>query len=185
VSTTIDRVGRSDTGTPARLPDGQGVVERDGVRVHWESYGDPRSPAILLLPSWSIVHSRIWKGQIHYLARHYRVLSFDPRGNGLSDRPQEGAAYDQRAFVADGVAVLDAAGVGSACVAGISLGGLRALMMASSHPHRVDGVFVCDPTVSMLTPTPSLREVQDFDAELGEYEGWAKHNRHHWLADYR
>ena len=36
----IDRVGRSDTETPARLPDEQAVVERDGVRTHWESYGE-------------------------------------------------------------------------------------------------------------------------------------------------
>ena len=69
VTTTIDQVGRSDTGSPARAPDEQGIVERDGVRVYWELYG-AGAPAILLLPSWSIVHSRMWKGQIPYLARH-------------------------------------------------------------------------------------------------------------------
>ena len=39
--------------TRARYPDREGFVERDGVRVHWESYGRGR-PVILLLPSWSI-----------------------------------------------------------------------------------------------------------------------------------
>ena len=43
---TIDRVGRSDTETPARLPDEQGELERDGVRVHWEVYGE-NGPAIV------------------------------------------------------------------------------------------------------------------------------------------
>ena len=39
-------------------------------------------PTILLLPTWSIVHSRHWKAQIPYLARHFRVVTFDGRGNG-------------------------------------------------------------------------------------------------------
>ena len=88
----IERVGRSDTETPARLPDEQAVVERDGVRIHWESYGEG-GPTILLLPTWSVIHSRNWKAQIPYLARHFRVVTFDGRGNGFSDRPGDQSAY--------------------------------------------------------------------------------------------
>jgi pimeloyl-ACP methyl ester carboxylesterase len=88
VTTVIDRVGRSDTERPARLPDQTGLVERDGVRVGWEAYGAD-GPAILPLPTWSIIHSRHWKAQIRCLARHLRVVTFDGWGNGLSDRPSE------------------------------------------------------------------------------------------------
>ena len=66
--------------TRARYPDAEGYLERDGVRVFWELYGEG-DQTILLLPTWSIVHSRFWKMQIPYLARHCRVLTFDPRGN--------------------------------------------------------------------------------------------------------
>ena len=59
------------------------------MRVHYEVYGTGAS-TILLLPTWSIVHSRHWKMQIAYLARHCRVVAFDGRGNGLSDRPASG-----------------------------------------------------------------------------------------------
>ena len=59
----------------ARYPDETGVVERDGVRVFWESYGRGE-PTILFVPPWSIVHSRIWKMQIPYFARHFRVVCF-------------------------------------------------------------------------------------------------------------
>jgi hypothetical protein len=53
--------------------------------------GTPR-PGVLLLPTWSINHSRHWKPQIGYLARHFRVVAFDGRGNALSGRPAAPAA---------------------------------------------------------------------------------------------
>ena len=48
--------------TRARYPDETGFIERDGVRVFWERYGDG-GPAVLLLPTWTILHSRCWKAQ--------------------------------------------------------------------------------------------------------------------------
>jgi pimeloyl-ACP methyl ester carboxylesterase/predicted glycosyltransferase len=184
MSITIDRVGRSHTETQARLPDEQGVIERDGVRVHWEAFGTT-GPPVLLLPSWSIIHSRLWKGQLHYLARHFHVVTFDGRGNGYSDRPEDPAAYLSLEFVADALAVLDAAGVDAACAAGVSMGGLRALLIAALHPERVTGAFLIDPTIPFLTPRPLAQRGVGFDDELDHYEGWQKFNSHYWLRDYR
>src|SRR5512132_4446335 len=93
----------------ARYPDATELVERDGVRVAWERYGDG-GPTILLLPTWTIIHSRFWKGQIPYLARHFRVVTFDGRGNGRSDRPVDTAAYADTEFVAAAIGVMDATG---------------------------------------------------------------------------
>ena len=93
--------------TRARYPDDEGYVERDGVRIFWERYGDGE-PTVLLLPTWSIVHSRHWKLQIPYLARHFRVITFDGRGNGRSDRPTGAEAYRTDEFAADALAVMDA-----------------------------------------------------------------------------
>ena len=56
--------------TRARYPDAEGFIERDGVNVFWESYG-AGDQTILFLPTWEIVHSRLWKCQIPYLARHF------------------------------------------------------------------------------------------------------------------
>src|SRR5205807_7122961 len=58
-----DQLGREQT--RARYPDQTGYVERDGVRVFYEVYGGGE-PTVLLLPTWSIVHSRVWKAQIPY-----------------------------------------------------------------------------------------------------------------------
>jgi len=100
----------------ARCPDRTGFVERDGVKVAYEVFGD--GPRTVLMPSWSIAHSRMWKAQVPYLARHARVVTFDGRGNGLSDRPRESAAYESAEFVADGLTVLDAVDVEQALVVG-------------------------------------------------------------------
>lgn len=60
----------------AREADRSGFVERNGVRIYYEIYGEGSS-TLLLLPSWSILYSRLWKAQIPYLVRHYRVITFD------------------------------------------------------------------------------------------------------------
>ena len=101
--------------TRARYPDEEGFVERDGVRVFWESYGEGEQ-TILLPPTWEIVHSRCWKMQMPFLARHAPVVTFDPRGNGRSDRPAEYEDYVRAEFAEDALAVLDAAGADRAVV---------------------------------------------------------------------
>jgi pimeloyl-ACP methyl ester carboxylesterase/predicted glycosyltransferase len=170
--------------TRARYPDESGYVERDGISIYYEVYGSGE-PTVLLLPTWSVVHSRHWKMQIPYLARHCRVVTFDGRGNGRSDRPQEAAAYDEREFASDGLAVMDATETERAVIVGFSLGGQRGLLLAAEHPERIDGaVFVGPAFPGGGEPLPE-RTVYDFDTEYDTDEGWAKHNRFHWLHDYR
>src|SRR2546430_17119246 len=84
----------------ARYPDQEGYVERKGVKTHYELFGQGE-PTILLVPSSPIVHSQQWKAQVPYLARHFRVLTFDGRGNGRSDRPGPSEAYGVGETIAD------------------------------------------------------------------------------------
>ena len=169
--------------TRARYPDESGYVERDGVRIYYEVYGSGE-PTVLLLPTWSLVHSRHWKMQIPYLARHCRVVAFDGRGNGRSDRPADAAAYGEREFAADALAVMDATETERAVIVGFSLGGQRGLLLAAEHPERIDAaVFIGPSFPGGGSPLPE-RTVYDFDTEYDTVEGWAKHNRFHWLRDY-
>ena len=167
----------------ARYPDADGFVERDGVKIFYEVYGDGKA-TILLLPPWSIVHSRGWKMQIPYLARHYRVITFDPRGNGRSDRPIGAKAYDEREFAADAVAVLDATGSDRAVIVGFSLGAQRSLLLATEHPARVAGVVFIGPAVPLAPTAPRDQWVAGFNQPRDSYHGWGKYNRHYWLSDY-
>ena len=164
----------------ARYPDEERFAERDGVRVFWERYGQGE-PTILLLPTWEIVHSRSWKCQIPYLARHYRVVAFDPRGNGRSDRPDGFDAYRRHEFAADALAVLDAAGVDRAVVVTWCDMGEGLLLLAAEHPERVDGIVFIGPPMSHREPD---RGHYPFDSEPGTDEGWAKETRSYWLRDW-
>ena len=94
---------------------------------------------MFLLPTWSIVHSRFWKAQIPYLARHFRVVTFDGRGNGRSDRPGGAAAYSEREFAADALTVMDATATERAVLVSLSCGALWSTLLAADHPGRVDG----------------------------------------------
>ncbi len=167
----------------ARHPDDEGYVERDGVSVFYEVYGDgPKT--ILLLPTWSIIHSRHWKAQIPYLARHARVVTFDGRGNGRSDRPQGVEHYLEDEFAADTLAVMDATGTERATLAGASCAALWGTIVAADHPERVEGIVYIGPAVGLAPGHPG-RQVYAFDEEHDTDEGWAKYNSHFWSRDYR
>jgi pimeloyl-ACP methyl ester carboxylesterase/predicted glycosyltransferase len=170
--------------TRARYPDEDGYVERDGVRVFWERYGDGAT-TLLLFPTSPISHSRLWKAQIPYLSRRYRVLTFDPRGNGRSDRPESAAAYGYWEFVEDGRAVLDATATEEAVVGGLCDGGGWALMLAATYPDRVLGLAALAPCVPGLTPAHANYTRFPFDERLETEDGWAKCNVHYWRRDYR
>jgi pimeloyl-ACP methyl ester carboxylesterase len=165
----------------ARFPDDSGFVERDGVRTYWERFGEGET-TLLLLPAWSIVHSRLWKAQIPYLARHFRVVVFDGRGNGRSDRPRDPAAYRPDQFVEDARAVLDATESNRAVVLGASFGGLTGLMLAATEP-RVEACAFIGPMYPVCEPWPEWM-LQRHREPLPSYEGWARYNVNYWRQDY-
>jgi pimeloyl-ACP methyl ester carboxylesterase/predicted glycosyltransferase len=166
----------------ARYPDREGYVERDGVRVFYEVYGESE-PTVLLLPTWSIVHARFWKAQIAYLARHCRVITFDGRGNGRSDRPPGAAAYHPDEFALDTLAVMDATATERASIVGLSCGARWGTILAAEHPERIEKAVFIAPALA-LAPNHPEREAHAFDEPLDTEEGWAKYNSHHWRKDY-
>ncbi len=170
--------------TRARYPDESGYVEREGVRLYYEVYGSGE-PTVFLLPTWSLIHSRHWKMQIPYLARHCRVLTFDGRGNGRSDRPTDPEAYAEAEFAADALAVMDATQTSRAILAGFSMGAQRSLLLAANHPDRVEAAVFVGPAYPGGGEPLDARTSYAWEDELDTDEGWAKYNKHYWLRDYK
>ncbi|MGH2697841.1 MAG: alpha/beta fold hydrolase [Actinomycetota bacterium] len=168
----------------AIYPESEGYIERDGVKIFYERYGDG-DPTVLFLPTFAIVHSRMWKAQIPYLARHFRVVCFDPRGNGRSDRPISNEAYSDDEYVQDALDVMASTGTERAVLVGLCTGVRWAVQLAVARPDKSLGVIAFAPGIAQLSPPHSHRLQHDFDARLDTEEGWAKENRHYWLRDFK
>lgn len=174
-------------GGRARLPVRAGFAAgSDGVRLAWEEFG-AGNPTIVLLPSAPIIHSRQWKAQIHFLSRSWRVITYDGRGNGRSDRPMDPAAYADDRMTGDIVTVLEATGTERAVLVGLCGDGVwRSIRLAAERPDRVLGIVAFGVGVPRLAPSQPhyLSAGATFEEELSTSDGWAKYNRHHWLRDY-
>ena len=163
-------------GTRAAYPDTTGHVERDGVRTYYEVYGHGE-PTLFFLPTWSLVHSRIWKAQIAYFARHYRVLVMDGRGNGRSDRPLASEAYQPWEFAGDALAVMDATGTDRAVLVSTSMGTFWNLLISAGNPERVVASCLTGPVYPLRDPFPDWSHTPFYE-ELENHDGPNHYNRH-------
>ena len=106
------------------------------VEIEWQSFGDDRPETILLVNGLGSQMTR-WPEAFceKLVARGYRAIRFDNRDTGLSTWPER--KYALKDMADDAVAVLDAAGVKQAHIAGVSMGGMIVQRIALDHPDRV------------------------------------------------
>jgi pimeloyl-ACP methyl ester carboxylesterase/predicted glycosyltransferase len=166
----------------AKLPIEADFVERDGVKLFYEVYGTGLQ-SMVFLPPWAIVHSRVYKAQLPYFSERFRCITFDGRGNGKSDRPDDVTAYSLEQYVADALAVMDATGAGTAIVVGLSFGGMLASILAAHHPERVKAIILVG-TAATIGPGYPYMTPQHFAQVRDRFEGWNKYNREYWLQNY-
>jgi pimeloyl-ACP methyl ester carboxylesterase/predicted glycosyltransferase len=176
-------------GTRARYPDDEGFVERDGQRLFYEIYGEGEE-TVFLIPTWSLVHSRHWKMQIPYFARHFRVLTMDGLGNGRSDRCRQPRRYGAAEFARDCLAVMDATGTERAVMVSLSKGAQFLLELTRLAPERVAGAVFIGPlfpyTLSHWSLLLNPRFVSfSFQRSSPVYRWWGHMNAVHWRQDYR
>jgi pimeloyl-ACP methyl ester carboxylesterase len=86
----------------------------------------------------------VFQRQIPDLASHFDTITFDNRGVGASDKPDE--PYSIELFARDTLGLMDALGIERAHVLGVSQGGMTALQMALDAPERIDKLVLCATT---------------------------------------
>ena len=118
------------------------MLDRDGVGLYYEVHGN-NGPVILLTHGYSAT-SQMWTGQVAELSRDHRLVTWDMRGHGQSDSPEDPAAYSESATVEDMEALLDAVGAKTAIVGGLSLGGYMSLAFNRAHSDRVEALLIID-----------------------------------------
>src|SRR5688572_13118559 len=112
-----------------------------GTAIKYEVDGDPGAPPLLLINSIGSTRE-MWTRQMDAFRTAFRVIRYDARGHGTSSVPQGPYTVDQ--LGGDALAILDDAGVPSAHVCGISLGGITAQWLGLNVPGRVRGLVLAN-----------------------------------------
>jgi len=143
-----------------------------GIYLAWQCFGSGKTD-LLIIPGFVSNVEMVWEQPqlAHFLARAaraFRVILFDRRGVGLSDRTLESPCM--ATAVSDVLAVLDAAGSRRAVVFGASEGGAVAIQLCCAHPQRVAGLC-------LFAALPKGTASATFDAALQprQYDLWKAH----------
>src|SRR5690348_11921405 len=114
-----------------------GLAINNGAALAWRQRGE--GPALLLVMGHRF-SSQMWGWALEGLSSERRVIYFDNRGTGASDAPP--GPYSMQDLAGDAFAVMDAAGIRSAAVYGVSMGGMIAQQMALMSPERVSALIL-------------------------------------------
>lgn len=125
------------------------TLTANGIRIYYELHGPTDAPALVLNNGILMNAAGSWFFQTAALARRYRVVQYDCRGQGQSDHPD--GPYTMAQHADDLAALLDALGIAQAHIAGISYGGEVAQAFALNHPGQVRSLILAD-TVSEVGP---------------------------------
>jgi pimeloyl-ACP methyl ester carboxylesterase/UDP:flavonoid glycosyltransferase YjiC (YdhE family) len=131
----------------------------------------------VLLPPSPITHSRIWKPQVHYLARHFRVVTYDGRGNGRADSPDPSGPWLGSWRRDDCVTILDATQTDRAVLVGVCVNGVwPSVQIAAAQPERVHGIVALAPGVPFIAPRnrwwDSVGDRTSSERILADYRGF-------------
>ena len=116
----------------------EGLLDVHGTQIHYRELGEPWGPSVLLIHGLykDSEHHWVTTGIAQRLAETHRVVLFDLRGHGQSDRPEDVEAYGIE-LGRDAIALLDHLGIDRAHLVGFSLGGRVVLHLMAEEPDRV------------------------------------------------
>jgi pimeloyl-ACP methyl ester carboxylesterase len=167
----------------------------NGVRLHYDAGGD--GGALLLSHGFGAT-GRMWDGQRRAFADRWRVISWDMRGHGETESPDDPTGYSADLTVGDMRDLLAHLGIRRAIIGGLSLGGYVSLAFHAQHPEMTRALVLCDTGPGYRNPEArtawnerALRRAADLEARgLAALSGSSREMResvrHHrsaqWLA---
>jgi len=121
------------------------VLDRAGVSIHYQVTGPKTSKTPVLLSHGMTATTAMWGPNLPALAAAERqIITWDIRGHGQSESPDDQALYTEAASVADMAAILDTQGIERAVIGGLSLGGYLSLAFNLARPERVAALMLFD-----------------------------------------
>jgi pimeloyl-ACP methyl ester carboxylesterase/UDP:flavonoid glycosyltransferase YjiC (YdhE family) len=143
-------------------------IHRPDARIFYQVTGSGTRDLFLLPQCQVVTHSRMWKYQIPYLSRYFRVLTMDPRGNGRSDRPPTG--YDVDSRYGDFVAVVDEVARPPFALVAFSCAAPLAFRYAVAHPDRLSHLILLSGQYAESVPQPFEERVAQ--VIRGDFDNW-------------
>jgi pimeloyl-ACP methyl ester carboxylesterase len=113
----------------------------NGIAIDYADGGS--GPAVLLTHGYSAT-GRMWAPQRPALEPRYRLITWDMRGHGQTDDPDDPAQYGEALTVGDMRGLLQHLGVQRAVIGGLSLGGYMSLAFYRRHPEMARALVICD-----------------------------------------
>jgi 3-oxoadipate enol-lactonase len=155
------------------------IEVRDGTQLAYEMHGRARqAPPLVLIHSLAMDHT-FWNALVPALSEATAVLTYDCRGHGQSDKPDDPYRVEQ--FADDLADLLDHVGWHSAVVAGASMGGCVTLAFASAYPMRAAGLGLFDTTA--WYNAPDKWEERATTAEAKGLEAMLEFQTTRWFTD--
>ncbi len=112
----------------------------NGVKLHYRLQGDPSRPWLVLL-NGLLSDTTMWAGVLPGLTNHFRVLTFDSRGQGRSDAPEQGP-YPTALLAAEARELMGLLGIENPWLVGLSNGAAMSLELLSDHPDDFAGAVL-------------------------------------------
>ena len=128
------------------------VKTPDGLTISAQEWGNPNGPEILFIHGFSQSHMS-WMRQVNSdLAKEFRIVTYDLRGHGNSDKPEEAAKYrDGRAWADEVQAVMDAAGLKRPVLVGWSYAGrVISDYVTYRGPDKLAGINFVDASIKFI-----------------------------------
>jgi pimeloyl-ACP methyl ester carboxylesterase len=161
-------------------PESQYVETEDGTHIGYQVFGE--GPDLVLSEGWMSNIDANWDlpdaqypDFLRAMARRFRVITFDRRGFGISDRPESASAMPVEKSMDDMRAVMDAVGCERALLAGFESGATVSVLFAATLPERTRGLI-------LMAPLVYSRRTPDFPwgwTDVEERE-WDDMIRQHW-----
>ena len=142
-----------------------------GIRLNYEDVGS--GEPILMIMGTGADHT-LWAPTIPAYVDEYRVITFDQRGTGKSDHPDDPSTYTATVLAEDAVALLDALGVDAAHISGLSLGSAVAQELAIAYPRRVRTLQLHSTWGKTDAWLLRLFESMAYPVERGDLEAFAR-----------
>ena len=124
------------------------TIQSNGINLYYEIHGEGQ-PLLFIHGLGS--SARDWELQVNEFANSYRVITFDLRGHGQSDKPA--GPYHMALFAADTIGLLKGLGIESPHVVGLSLGGAVAFQMAVDAPSAIQSLTIVNSAPGMILRT--------------------------------